>query len=100
MRRSARKRRASHTPNQLCKRIINKVKKNFLRKLNKYSHKYSHGTVAVIAGSLDFAGASLLCVGGARRGGSGYINYVHEEESLRNLVVSTYPDVVAREKVK
>ena len=76
------------------------MKKNFLRKLNKYSHKYSHGTVAVIAGSLDFAGASLLCVGGARRGGSGYINYVHEEESLRNLVVSTYPDVVTREKVR
>ncbi len=76
------------------------VKKNFLRRLNKYSHKYSHGTVAVIAGSSEYVGASLLCVGGARRGGSGYINYIHEEEFIRNLVVSSYPDVVVREKFK
>lgn len=76
------------------------MKKNFLRKLNKYSHKYSHGTVAVLAGSTEFAGAALLCVGGARRGGSGYINYISKEEFIRNLVVSAYPDVVVREKQK
>jgi len=76
------------------------VKKNFLRNLNKYSHKYSHGTVAVIAGSPEYAGAALLSVGGARRGGSGYINFVHEDEFLRRLVVSEYPDVVVREKSK
>jgi hydroxyethylthiazole kinase-like uncharacterized protein yjeF len=76
------------------------VKKNFLRRLNKYSHKYSHGTVGIIAGSQQYAGASLLCVGAARRGGSGYINYIHEEEFLRHLVVSAYPDVVVRERAK
>jgi hydroxyethylthiazole kinase-like uncharacterized protein yjeF len=76
------------------------VKKNFLRKLNKYSHKYSHGTVGVIAGSADYSGAAILCVGGARRGGSGYINYVYDDEFTRNLVVSAYPDVVVRPKSK
>jgi len=76
------------------------VKKNFLRKLSRYSHKYSHGTVGVIAGSDEFAGAALLCVGGARRGGSGYINYIYNDEFTRNLVVSAYPDVVTRPKAK
>jgi hydroxyethylthiazole kinase-like uncharacterized protein yjeF len=75
-------------------------KRIFLKKLNKYSHKYSHGTVAVLAGSQEFPGAALLTVGGARRGGSGYINYVSDVDSNRQLVVSSYPDVVVRKKYK
>ena len=71
-----------------------KVNKKFLRKLPRDSHKYSHGTVAVLAGSSEYSGAALLCVGGARRGGSGYINFVYGDELSRNLVVSAYPDVV------
>lgn len=80
--------------------IIGSVEKNFLKKLSKSSHKYSHGTVAVIAGSPEFSGAALLCVGGARRGGSGYINFISPDQCTRTLVVGAYPDVVVRESIK
>ena len=71
------------------------MEKNFIKKLSKSSHKYSHGTVAVIAGSPDYSGAALLCVGGARRGGSGYINFISPDQFTRDLVIRAYPDVVA-----
>lgn len=81
-------------------RIIARVKKNFLEKLPKEAHKYSHGTVGVIAGSMEFSGAAVLCVGGARRGGSGYINYIYQDELTRNLILSAYPDVVVHKSAK
>ncbi len=80
--------------------IIGRVEKNFIKKLSKSSHKYSHGTVAVIAGSPQYSGAALLCVGGARRGGSGYINFISPDQFTRNLVVGAYPDVVVHESIK
>ena len=76
------------------------MKQNFIKKLPKDSHKYSHGTVAVFAGSSKYAGAALLCVGGARRGGAGYINFINQDSLIRNLILSAYPDVVARKKIK
>lgn len=76
------------------------MEKNFIKKLPKSSHKYSHGTIAVIAGSPEYSGAALLCVGGARRGGSGYINFISPDQFIRNLVVSAYPDVVVRKSIK
>ncbi len=76
------------------------MEKNFIKKLSKNSHKYSHGTVAVIAGSPEYSGAALLCVGGARRGGSGYINYISPDQFNRNLVVGAYPDVVVHKSIK
>ncbi len=76
------------------------MEKNFIKKLSKSSHKYSHGTVAVVAGSSEYSGAALLCVGGARRGGSGYINFVSPDQFIRDLVVRAYPDVVARTSIK
>ena len=82
------------------RRIIISVKHNFLRKLPKDSHKYSHGTVAVLAGSPDYSGAALLCVGGARRGGSGYINFIYQDKLTRSLILSAYPDVVARKEFR
>ena len=75
------------------------MKSNFLKKLPKESHKYSHGTVAILAGSPEYSGAAILCVGGARRGGSGYINFIYQDNFTRNLVLSTYPDVVARKDI-
>ena len=60
----------------------------------KNANKYSHGTVAVMAGSAKYPGAAVLCVGGARRGGSGYVNYLVREELPSNLVLNAYPDVV------
>ena len=76
------------------------MNQKFLRKLPRDSNKYSHGTVAVIAGSSEYAGAAVLCVGGARRGGSGYINFLNRDEFTRTQVVSAYPDVVVRKKIK
>ena len=58
------------------------------------ANKYSHGVVGVIAGSDEYPGAGLLCVGGARRGGAGYINYLMTEKRVADLVIGSYPDVV------
>ena len=60
------------------------------------AHKYSHGTVAVIAGSDQYPGAAVLTVGGARRGGAGYIQYLDLNERPTDLVLQTYPDVIKR----
>jgi hydroxyethylthiazole kinase-like uncharacterized protein yjeF len=64
------------------------------------ANKYSHGKVAVIAGSDKYPGAALLCIGGARRGGAGYINYVALDKLPSQLVLSAFPDVVPINKVK
>jgi NAD(P)H-hydrate repair Nnr-like enzyme with NAD(P)H-hydrate dehydratase domain len=64
------------------------------------ANKYSHGKVAVIAGSDKYPGAAVLCAGGARRGGAGYINYVALDKLPSQLVLSAFPDVVPINKVK
>lgn len=64
------------------------------------AHKYSHGKVAVIAGSDKYPGAAVLCVGGARRGGAGYINYVALSKFATELVMNAYPDVVPLSKAR
>ena len=75
------------------------MKKNFLKKLPSESNKYSHGTLAVLAGGPNYSGAAVLCVGGARLGGSGYINFIFRDRLTRNLVLSAYPDVVVKKRV-
>ncbi len=76
------------------------MKRNFLKKLPAQSNKYSHGTVAVLAGSRNYSGAAVLCVGGARLGGSGYINFIYRDRLTRNLILNAYPDVVVKKRVK
>jgi ADP-dependent NAD(P)H-hydrate dehydratase / NAD(P)H-hydrate epimerase len=58
------------------------------------AHKYSRGIVGIAAGSDDYAGAAVLCVGGARRGGAGYVRYLERSERAAHLVLHAYPDVV------
>ncbi|MFY2791160.1 NAD(P)H-hydrate dehydratase [Rhodococcus sp. MALMAid1271] len=53
--------------------------------------KYSQGVVGVLAGSAEFAGAALLCVGAAVSATSGMVRYVG---SAGNDVVSHHPEVV------
>ena len=84
---------------RVTKRIILSVKQDLIKKLSKDAHKYSHGTVAVFAGSVEYAGAALLCVGGARRGGAGYINFVNQDSLTRHLIINAYPDVVVKKKI-
>ena len=76
------------------------MKNEFLKKLPAQSNKYSHGTVAVLAGSRNYSGAAVLCVGGARRGGSGYINFIYRDRLTRNLILNAYPDVVVHKQIK
>ena len=59
----------------------------------KYDHKYSRGVVAIVAGSKSYPGAALLTVGGARRGGAGYIKFLNSHQSITNLVINQFPDV-------
>ncbi|MEI6405981.1 MAG: ADP/ATP-dependent (S)-NAD(P)H-hydrate dehydratase [Actinomycetes bacterium] len=58
------------------------------------AHKYSRGVVGVIAGSENFPGAAVLSVGGARRGGAGYVKYFSQYPFPTQLVLQAYPDVV------
>lgn len=64
------------------------------RKLEASDNKYSRGVVAVAAGSSRFPGASILAVGGARRGNAGYVKFLSRDSKLVDLVVTNFPDVV------
>lgn len=78
------------------------VRENFKRvstlreTLHSESNKYSRGVVAVAAGSSKYPGAALLAVGGARLGNAGYVKFLSTASSLREIVVSKFPDVVPR----
>ncbi len=64
------------------------------RPLEKEDHKYKRGVVAVAAGSERFPGAATLAVGGARRGGAGYVKFVSKSAPLIQQVINQFPDVV------
>lgn len=69
-------------------------KKDSLRRVPKPSdHKYSRGVVAVVAGSARFPGAAVLTVGGARRGGAGYVKFFAKSGELSKAVLQNFPDV-------
>ena len=57
--------------------------------------KYRRGVVGVAAGSWQYPGAALLCVGAARLGGVGMVRYLDQGDQVAQLVVAAYPDVVA-----
>lgn len=65
-----------------------------LHKRTLTGNKYTSGRLLVDAGSTRFPGAAVLAVGGARRGGAGYINYLAREKFPTDLVLNAYPDVV------
>ena len=71
----------------------------FLAPIAPTSHKYSRGKVGIIAGSREYPGAAVLCVGGARRGGAGYVMYRSEDEMSTGLVLQAYPDVVTVKQI-
>jgi hydroxyethylthiazole kinase-like uncharacterized protein yjeF len=58
------------------------------------AHKYTRGVVGIVAGSGRYPGAAVLCVGGARRGGAGYVKYVKQHEEPTAAVLARFPDVV------
>ena len=70
------------------------MKRILLAPVSEDAHKYSRGVVAICAGSKKYPGAALLAVGGARRGGAGYVQFISSDEALTSLVITQYPDVV------
>ena len=60
------------------------------------SDKYRRGVVGVAAGSEQYPGAAVLCVGGALRGGAGMVRYVGSPEPTR-LVRASWPEAVVGE---
>jgi hydroxyethylthiazole kinase-like uncharacterized protein yjeF len=50
--------------------------------------------VAIVAGSKKYPGAGVLTVGGARRGGVGYVKFINKNSDATNLVLGNFPDVV------
>ena len=67
---------------------------SYLYRRSQLGNKYSSGRLLVDAGSNQFPGAALLAVGGARRGGAGYINYLSRAELPTHLLLQAFPDVV------
>ena len=68
--------------------------RNLRKPREKRDHKYSRGVVAIVAGSKRFPGAALLTVGGARRGGAGYVKFLDSTSITTELVIAQFPDVV------
>ena len=60
------------------------------------SDKYRRGVVGVAAGSAQYTGAAVLCVGGALRGGAGMVRYLGAEEPTA-LVRARWPEAVVGE---
>ena len=60
------------------------------------SSKYTRGVLGITAGSDTYPGAAVLCTGGARRGGAGYLRFAGVAHAAE-LVRQHFPDVVATE---
>jgi hydroxyethylthiazole kinase-like uncharacterized protein yjeF len=60
------------------------------------SDKYRRGVVGVAAGSPEYTGAAVLCVGGAVRGNAGMVRYLGADAPAA-LVRARWPEVVVGE---
>ena len=67
-----------------------------LPRADRESDKYRRGVVGVAAGSAQYTGAAVLCVGGALRGGAGMVRYLGADEPAA-LVRARWPEVVVGE---
>lgn len=56
-------------------------------------HKYSRGVLGVVAGSEDYPGAAVLCVGSAVGAGAGMVRYLGPRRA-EDLVLAACPEVV------
>jgi ADP-dependent NAD(P)H-hydrate dehydratase / NAD(P)H-hydrate epimerase len=67
-----------------------------LPRADRESDKYRRGVVGVAAGSAQYTGAAVLCVGGALRGGAGMVRYLGAKEPTA-LVRARWPEAVVGE---
>ncbi len=58
--------------------------------------KYARGAVGVLAGSVDYPGAAVLCVAGAQRSGCGYVR-VAAPAGVAEVVRRAWPEAVVTE---
>jgi hydroxyethylthiazole kinase-like uncharacterized protein yjeF len=58
--------------------------------------KYTRGVLGITAGSDAYPGAAVLCTGGARAGGAGYVRFAGTAHPVE-LIRQRFPDVVATE---
>lgn len=58
------------------------------------AHKGQCGRVAIVAGSVEMAGAAVLCCQGALRAGAGLV-YLCAVQELFPLINVTYPEIIA-----
>ena len=61
-------------------------------------HKYRRGVAGVAAGSEEYPGAALLCVGAALRGDAGMVQYLDRADGLARAVLGQYPEIVASQR--
>ena len=61
-------------------------------------HKYSTGVVAIAAGSAKYAGAAVLCVGGALRAKPGMVRFAGEPPAS-DQVIEAWPECVVAPSV-
>lgn len=64
-----------------------------------FAHKYTRGVVGVRAGSSQYPGAGLLCVGGAACGLAGMVRYIGDS-AVADRVREAYPEVVGAGRVQ
>ena len=57
------------------------------------SHKGTHGTLVCVCGSLEYAGAALLCASAAARGGAGLVALA-VPRSLQPVIAGRVPEIV------
>jgi hydroxyethylthiazole kinase-like uncharacterized protein yjeF len=69
-------------------------KERFISPRPHTSHKYSHGKVASIVGSVKYPGAALLSIGAMQKGGSGYITQLSISPEIDTLIISKHPEIV------
>ncbi len=67
-----------------------------LARRNFESHKTQYGRVGIVAGSLGFTGAAVLCAHGALRGGAGLVTVYAPEEIQRIVAAKAPPEVMVR----
>jgi ADP-dependent NAD(P)H-hydrate dehydratase / NAD(P)H-hydrate epimerase len=60
------------------------------------SHKTLNGRVGIVAGSLGFTGAAVMCASGALRAGAGLITLYASEDIQPALAITVPPEVMVR----
>lgn len=73
--------------------ITKKWVNNILNPRKRFSHKGSNGRCLIIAGSVKYPGAAVLCAGGALRSGSG-LTFLHSSDFACHSALGHFPELI------